>query len=106
MHELDPKQTEKEPDRVFLRAVRSLAWNRHLQPLVQDRLDRAEGIVLSQLLVRGGEPIQAGPFEVTINEDQGIDVHWKGGDNWRQLHLPDIDALIDDPFNVDDGEPL
>lgn len=106
MQDREPRtgDLELEGDRVFLRAVRSLAWNRQLLPIVQRRLDRAENIVRSQLLIHGGESIAAGPFGVSLNEDQEVDLSWQGGDDWQQLHLPDFDFLIDDPLDVNDEE--
>jgi len=106
MQDREPRtgDLELEGAKVFLRAVRSLAWNRQLLPIIQERLNRAESIVRSQLLIRGGESIAAGPFGVSLNEDQEIDLSWQGGDDWQQLHLPDFDSLIDDPLDANDEE--
>ena len=87
-------------DMVFLRAVRSLAWNRQLLPVIQERYNRAEDIVRSRLLVRGGESLHVGPYEVSLTEDQDIGLTWNGDDEWRQLQLPDFDPLFEDPLEV------
>lgn len=106
MRERKPDDPELEEDEVFFRAVRSLAFNRSLLPAVEDRLDRAESIVRSRLLSSGGESIQAGPFGVSLDEDQNVKLEWHGGDDWQQLQLPDIDALMGDPLDTDDNDPL
>ncbi len=106
MTEQDTEIGELGNDAMFLRAVRSLAWNRQLLPIIQERYNRAENIVRSRLLVRGGESVHVGPYEVSLTEDQDIGLTWNGDDEWRQLHLPDVDPLVGDPLDDDNREPL
>lgn len=98
MTEQGTETRDSRDDMVFLRAVRSLAWNRQMLPIIQARYNRAEDIVRNRLLVRGEERIHVGPYEISLTEDQDIDLTWNGDDEWKQLHLPDFDPLIDDPL--------
>ena len=100
MTERGTETREDRDDTAFLRAVRSLAWNRQILPVIQERYNRAEDIVRSRLLVRGGESLHVGPYELSLTEDQDIGLTWNGDDEWRQLHLPDFDPLIEDPLEV------
>jgi hypothetical protein len=83
---------------VLLRAIRSFAWNQHLLPLVQARLDRAESIVRSQLLLSGQTSLEVGPFGVSLNEDQDVTLSWHASDDWQQPYLPELDPLGEDPL--------
>lgn len=93
-------QTPVEQDALLLRGVRSLAWNRHLLPLIQARLERAENIVRSQILRRGEQILQIGPFGISLDEDQEIVLTWQASEDWEQLYLPEPDPLIGDPLDA------
>lgn len=82
---------EREPPEVarqLMRAARSLNYNRELQPLVEERIERAEGKLRGYLLARGLTRLRLGAFEVEIDEEGAIDIERMPlDDNWRQMPL-------------------
>jgi hypothetical protein len=88
-----------------MKAVRSLAWNQMVLPIIQARLERAESIVRSQLLLSGQEALRIGPYEVTLGQDEELTLTRLEVDGWQQLRLPELDdhALINLPEEVING---
>ena len=70
-----------------LRAIRSLAYNRRLQPLVEERIERAEATIRSHLILRGTAEAQIGPYEIQTNEDDEITINRLAIDEWQQMPL-------------------
>jgi len=83
-----------------MRAVRSLAWNRLLLPLIQARLERAERVVRSQLFLMGEACLQVGPYEISRNQDEEIALTWQASDDWQQLHLSESASFPEDPLDL------
>lgn len=84
---------EREPPEVarrLMRAARSLNYNRELQPLVEERIQRAEGTLRGFLIARGLTALRLGAFQVEMGEDGAIDIERVALDgNWRQMPLSD-----------------
>ena len=82
---------EREPPEVarrLMRAARSLNYNRELQPLVEERIERAEGKLRGYLLARGLTRLRLGAFQVEMGEGGAIDIERVPlDDNWRQMPL-------------------
>lgn len=72
-----------------IRAVRSLAWNRRVLPIIQARLERAESVVRAHLLLNGNSCLRIGAYEISLNGDEEIIVHQVATDDWQQLPLPE-----------------
>lgn len=72
-----------------VRAVRSLAWNRKMLPVVQARMERAESVVRAHLLLNGNGCLRVGPYEISLNGDGEIVVNRIETSDWRQLPLPE-----------------
>jgi len=71
----------------LLRAIRSLAYNRRLQPLVEQRIERAEATIRSHLILQGTAEIQIAPYEVQASEDDDIQLTRLSVDEWQQMPL-------------------
>ena len=71
----------------LIRAIRSLSYNRNLQPLVEQRIERAEVTIRGHLLVKGTTGIQIGPYEVKINGPDEIEISKQSLDDWHQIPL-------------------
>ncbi len=75
----------------MMRAIRSLAYNRELQPLVEGRIERAESKIRGYLLTNSLTATRIGPYQVEINEEGDIDYsRLPVDDNWQQLSLPQV----------------
>ena len=53
----------------LMRSIRSLAYNRELQPLVEDRIERAEANLRGYLLTNGLAATRVGPYQVDMDEE-------------------------------------
>ena len=71
----------------LLRAIRSLAYNRHLQPLVEERIARAEATIRSHLILSGTAETQIGPYEIQANDNNEIQITRLSVDEWQQMPL-------------------
>ena len=91
MGEREPLAIRPETDLLLMRAVRSLAWNQMVLPIIQARLERAESIVRSQLLLNGEGALRVGPYEVSLGQDEAITLTRLESDGWQQLRLPELD---------------
>ena len=78
-----------------LRAIRSLAYNRRLQPLVEERIERAEATIRSHLILQGTAEAQIGPYEVQTNEKNEIRITRLSVDEWQQMPLSIDEEKID-----------
>ncbi len=75
----------------LIRSIRSLAYNRKLQPLVEDRIERAEASLRSYLLTDGAATTRVGPYQVDMDEEGGISLTRLPGDDWQQLPLSQLE---------------
>jgi hypothetical protein len=82
-----------------LRAIRSLAYNRRLKPLVEERIERAEATIRSHLMLQGTAEIQIGPYEVQANEQDEIRITRLSVDEWQQMPL----SIGEEYCEPDDG---
>lgn len=87
---------EREVPVEAIRAVRSLAWNRYLLPLVERRIAYAEQVIRSYLTLQGVTTGQLGMFEVCLEEEQ-ISITKLPPDGWEQIHLPEADVQQSSP---------
>lgn len=71
----------------LVRAIRSLAYNRRLQPLVEDRIERAEATIRNYLLLQDTTEAQIGPYEMKVDREGEIEVSQLAQDGWRQMQL-------------------
>ena len=71
----------------LVRAIRSLAYNRHMQPLVAQRIERAEAAIHSYLLLRDAREAQIGPYEVKVDEVDNIHLKQLYVNDWHQMPL-------------------
>ena len=85
-----------------LRAIRSLAYNRRLQPLVEERIERAEATIRSHLILQGTAETQIGPYEVQTNEHDEIRITRLAVDEWQQMPL----SIRKDSFDPDGEEGM
>jgi hypothetical protein len=76
-----------ENKRQVYRAIRSLIHNRQLQPLVSERIERAEATIRSGLLVNDTTELRVGNFEVILDESNRINLNRLTVDGWRQVPL-------------------
>ena len=76
----------------LMRSIRSLAYNRELQPLVEDRIERAEANLRGYLLTNGLAATRVGPYQVEMDEEGDIFLARLPGDDWQQLPLPQLDG--------------
>ena len=83
------------PDEVvrLMRAIRSLAYNRGLKPLVEERIERAESKLRGYLLRQNSTAERIGSYEVEMDEDGEISLSLLPvDDGWNQLALPQISS--------------
>ena len=85
-----------------LRAIRSLAYNRRLQPLVEERIERAEATIRSHLILQGTAEAQIGPYEVQTNEKNEIRITRLAVDEWQQMPL----SINEEDVNPDGEEGM
>jgi hypothetical protein len=71
----------------LVRAIRSLAYNRRLQPLVEDRIERAEATIRSHLLSSETTEARLGPYEMRVDDEGEIQIRRISQDGWRQMPL-------------------
>ncbi len=97
----------------LIRSIRSLAYNRKLQPLVEDRIERAEASLRGYLLTNGLAATRVGPYQVDMDEEGGISLARQPGDDWQQLTLSQLDgsqepssSSVGDLAGFDDDERL
>ncbi len=76
----------------MMRSIRSLAYNRELQPLVEDRIERAEASLRGYLLVNGLATARVGPYQVDMDEEGDISLTRLPVDDWQQVPLPQLDG--------------
>ena len=73
----------------LMRAIRSLAYNRELQPLVEGRIERAETVLRGYLIRQNSTATRIGPYEVEMDGDGEILLsRLPVDDGWEQLSLP------------------
>ena len=73
----------------LMRAIRSLAYNRELQPLVEGRIERAESKLRGYLIRQDLTATRIGPYEVEMDGDGEILLsRLPMDDGWEQLSLP------------------
>lgn len=73
----------------LMRSIRSLAYNRELQPQVEKRIERAEASIRGYLLKQSLMTTQIGPYEVKLDEEGDISLTRRPvDDDWQQLSLP------------------
>lgn len=76
-----------------VRAIRSLLYNRLLLEVVQRRIEKAEVIILSYLLLQGEAGAQIGPYLVEVDADHRIDVtRIAEDDGWHQPYFPEMET--------------
>jgi hypothetical protein len=85
----------------LIRAIRSLAYNRQLQPLVEERIERAEATIRSHLLLQDATEVQVGPYEVQMNGSDEIQITRLSVDEWQQMPL----SLTEESDDYFDGMP-
>ena len=85
-----------------LRAIRSLAYNRRLQPLVEERIERAEATIRSHLILRGTAEAQIGPYGIQTNEDYEIRITRLSIDKWQQIPL----SIDEENLDPDDEQGM
>lgn len=71
----------------LLRAIRSLSYNRSLQPLVERRIAQAEAIIRNRFVLEGAMEVRVGPYEVKMGESDEIRLTRVPVDGWRQAPL-------------------
>ena len=76
----------------LIRSIRSLAYNRKLQPLVEDRIERAEASLRGYMSTNGLAATRVGPYQVDMDEEGGISLALQPGDDWQQLPLSQLDG--------------
>jgi hypothetical protein len=69
-----------------VRAAISYAYNEKLLPKVQERLERAEGVLEGYLVLSGKEQARLGPYQVEKDEE-GIRIGPAGDDGWEQSKI-------------------
>lgn len=73
-----------------MRAARSLNYNRKLQSVVAERIERAEGRIRGYLLAQGLTTLRLGAFEVAMDEEGAIHLERVPmDDKWQQMPLPE-----------------
>ena len=85
-----------------LRAIRSLAYNRRLRPLVEERIERAEATIRSHLILRGTAEAQVGPYGVQTNERNEIKITRLSIDEWQQMPL----SIHEENFDPDGEQEM
>ena len=93
--DLRPAEVERPgPTIREVRAIRSLLYNRLLLEVVQRRIEKAEVIILSYLLLQGETGAQIGPYLVEVDADHGIGVTRIADDDaWHQPYFPEMETL-------------
>ena len=71
-----------------MRAVRSLAYNRELKPVIEGRIERAEAKVRGFMMANELSSTRIGAFEVEMDEDGDLSLTRLELDDWQQLSLP------------------
>ena len=74
----------------LMRAVRSLAYNRNLKPVIEGRIERAEAKVRGYMMVNELSSTRIGAFEVDMDEDGDLSLTRLQLDDWQQLSLPRV----------------
>jgi hypothetical protein len=59
----------------ILRAVRSLAYNREMKPVIEGRIERAEAKVRGFMMINGLSSSRIGAFKVIMDEDGDISLN-------------------------------
>ena len=85
----------------LMRSIRSLAYNRELQPLVEDRIERAEANLRGYLMANDLRSARIGLYEVGMDEEGGISLERLPTDDWQQLSLPQLDGSREPPSASD-----
>lgn len=74
----------------LMRAVRSLAYNRELKPVIEGRIERAETNIRGYMLANSLRTTQIGAFEVEMDEDGDLALSRLPMDEWEQMPLPRV----------------
>ena len=83
-----------------MRAIRSLVWNRALLPIIEDRIFRAEQLILAYLAVQGSTQATLGGFQIEL-VDEAIQISQLPTDDWRQMPLPKVrDNFVSQESNL------
>ena len=69
-----------------MRAAISYTYNEELLPKVQQRLEKAQGVLEGYLILSGKERAQLGPYQVERG-DEGIRIEPAGDDGWEQSKI-------------------
>ena len=86
----------------LMRSIRSLAYNRELQPLVEGRIERAEANLRGYLMANDLTSALLGLYEVGMDEEGSISLERLPTDDWQQLSLPQLDGSRES-FSASDG---
>ena len=86
----------------LMRSIRSLAYNRVLQPLVEDRIERSEASLRGYLLINGLTATRVGPYQVDMDEEGGISLKRLPVDDWQQLPMPKLNSS-EEPSSASKG---
>ena len=76
-----------------MRAIRSLAYNRELKPVIDGRIERAETKVRGFMLVNGLTSTRIGAFQIDMDEDGDLELERLQMDEWQQLSIPRVNEL-------------
>ena len=74
----------------LMRAIRSLAYNRNLKPVIEGRIERAEAKVRGYMMVNELSSTRIGAFEVEMGEEGDLSLTRLQMDEWQQLSLPRV----------------
>ena len=90
-----------------MRAVRSLAYNRELKPVIDGRIERAEAKVRGYMLASDQTTTRIGAFQVDIDEDGDLALTRLQMDDWQQLSLPRVtESHRDVEETIEAEEPI
>lgn len=93
----EPHIAEREVPKATIRdvrAVRSLLYNLLLLEAVQRRIEKAESIILSFLLIQDSASAQIGPYLVSVDDANHIIVTKTGDDDgWKQPYFPEMEEV-------------
>lgn len=102
---MEREQPIATPD--LMRSVRSLAWNRSLRPIIEDRVERAEQQIRGFLLVHGIMAMRVGIFRVVLAENGDLQLERLPTTEWHQPHLSEAQNapnLCQSVFSSTDNE--
>jgi hypothetical protein len=88
----------------LMRAIRSLAYNRELQPLVDARIERAESRIRGYLLTRDLPAVRLGAYLVEMDEAGDLRLSRLSVDEWQQMMLLNLEDPASVPGPEEGGE--